>query len=372
MRKLAAWLIVFMAASLLAAAQPKSDLAFAANPMAEDSSFPSLKRMQASYPVSLLSVDLRMILDSRAPVKATLGFTREERPIEIYYFPGSSDKKALIIGGMHGSELSSIAVAQKLIEELSIGYKPYYHVIIIPSLFPDNAAAALKFPRDIGSAKNIGRYTSEESPDPNRQMPELGKPFDAEQPVDHHGRSIERENQLLLDLIQQYAPSRIVNLHAIKDYSKAGVFADPRTDCNGLALGFESDSSLAITMASYIHERGGTTPGNQLSESPTAVYHHDPHVVPAGQLQKRNLRGSLLTNARGFGVSLGSWATTAVCEEDGIPTRPAMRLITIEFPGYKRPADYPSPTEKKKMAREVTLYAEAIVNIFLSNIEEER
>jgi hypothetical protein len=48
-----------------------------------------------------------------------------------------------------------------------------------------------------------------------------------------------------------------------------------------------------------------------------------------------------------------------------------MRLITIEFPGYKRPTDYPSPTEKKKMAREVALYAEAIVNIFLTNIEEE-
>lgn len=371
MSKLAAWILLLMAASLTAISQPKSDLAFAAHPMADDSSFPSLKRMQVSYPVSLLSVDLRIMMDSRAPVKAVLGLTRENRPIEVYYFPGSSDKKALVIGGMHGSELSSIAVAQKLIEELSIGYKPYYHVIIIPSLFPDNAAAAQKSPRDIGSAKNIGRYTSDETPDPNRQMPELGKPFEAEQPVDHHGRSIEKENQLLLDLIQQYTPSRIVNLHAIKEHSKAGIFADPRTDCNGLALGFESDSSLAITMASYIHERGGTAPGNHLNETPTAVYHHDPHVVAAGQLQKRNLKGSVLTNSRGFGVSLGSWATTAVCPQEDNPARPAMRLLTIEFPGYRRPTDYPSPAEKKKMALEVSLYAEAIANIFLTNIEEE-
>ena len=64
--------------------------------------------------------------------------------------------------------------------------------------------------------------------------------------LDAHGRLIEKENALLLQLIQSFAPERIVNIHAIKDSTKAGIFADPRTDCDGRALGFASDSTLAV------------------------------------------------------------------------------------------------------------------------------
>lgn len=302
----------------------------------------------------------------KRPAKAVLGYSKQNRPVEAWYFPGSSDQKALIIGGMHGSELPSIEIAKKLIELLSGGERPYYNVIIIPVLFPDNAAKAvmtIEKPRG-----NFGRYSTEASVDPNRQMPELGKPFNPDHPVDMYGRLIEKENQFLLQLIQDYQPSRIVNLHAIKDVSKAGIYADPRTDCGGYALGFETDSSLAVSMASFIETSGGYVPGNHLQQAPTALYYHDPEIAPMGWLQKRNLHGSPLPNNRGYGVSLGGWATTAVCDETN--KREAARLITVEFPGYKPSYAYEGK-EKESCILNIHLYTTAIRTIFLEEKRDE-
>jgi hypothetical protein len=44
-----------------------------------------------------------------------LGKTKQGREIEAFYFPGTSEKRALVIGGVHGSELSSIEVSRMLI-----------------------------------------------------------------------------------------------------------------------------------------------------------------------------------------------------------------------------------------------------------------
>src|SRR6185295_3212630 len=118
--------------------------------------------------------------------------------------------------------------------------------------------------------------------DPNRQMPTPGLAFDEEDGLDHAGRKIENENALLLDLIDQYRPQRIVNLHAIRDTANAGVFADPRTDDKSFALGYESDSSLAIAIAKDIEQNGGYIPGNRLNKKPSALYYKDPPAVPAG------------------------------------------------------------------------------------------
>lgn len=298
--------------------------------------------------------------------RITLGYSKYLRSIEAWYFPGSSDRKALVIGGVHGSELSSIEIAQTLIDELRNGKQPYYTVVVIPCLFPDNAYTARK--ACLGKTSNLGRYTSEVHADPNRQLPPLGVSFNVENPVDLHGREIETENQLLLQLIQEFQPARVLNLHAIKDETKAGFFADPRTDCEGRALGFKSDSSLALEIAKHVSGNGAQVPGNHLTTEPTVLYHNDPPPANVGEVQPRNLKGSCISHNRGYGVSMGSWATTAVCH--GFFTRPAMRLITAEFPGYRSSAQYPV-AEQRQRRYNIEQYAAAIKEIFLEGIETE-
>src|SRR4051794_37223227 len=276
------------------------------------------------------SLIIKSILQSTSPVKAVLAYTRQLRPLDIHYFPGTSNENALVIGGVHGSELSSVSVAKQLIELLSNSEaKPYYNVIIIPSLFPDNAALADRYKSEIGSPSNIGRYSDNFHPDPNRQMPPFGKAFNEETTLDFAGRPIEMENQLLLQVIQTFRPARIANLHAIRDKNRAGIYADPRTDCNGIAQGYEKDSTLAVNIAKYISNHDGSAPGNQLATAPTALYYCDPVIASVGTKQQRNIHGSQLAGNRGYGVSLGSWASTAVCEEDAMYSRPSMILLTV-------------------------------------------
>lgn len=320
------------------------------------------------YKPSLTDKTLAALINNRMAGKAILGQTQKGRNIEAWYFPGSSNKRALAIGGVHGSELSAIEVAKELIAQLQKGEVPYYSVIVVPCLFRDNEEAAVNQPLQIGSTNNIGRYTHNGAVDPNRQMPSLGKPFDRRGVCDHLGRVIEKENQLLLELIHEFRPQRIANLHAIRDTAHAGIYADPRTDSKGIALGYKTDSSLAIGMADYIHQQGGIVPGNRLQQSTTALYYKDPCIAAKGFYQKRNINSNVLIKGKGQGVSLGGWASTAV-EDSNNPdnNRDAIRLITVEFPGYKRPTDYKTVTEQNYCQRLVQLYAAAVKTIFFGN-----
>ena len=309
---------------------------------------------------------LKKILEERKTTRFLLGQSKEMRTIEAWFFPGTSEKKALVIGGVHGTELSSTEVARTLIRKLLQGEKNYYNVIVIPCLFPDNAAAATNNVDAIGSTANIGRYSFSTAADPNRQMPSPGQPFDEGSGKDHMGREIEKENQLLLRLINLFRPERIANIHAIRDVEHAGIYADPRTDSKSYALGFETDSSLAVEMALAVDNSGGYIPGNQLNKKPTALYYKDPTPVARGSFQKRNFAGSSLANNRGSGISLGTWASTAVSDTKyPLLNRNAMRILTIEFPGYKRPDDYKDGNQKEYFNRQVEIYASAIEKIFL-------
>jgi hypothetical protein len=312
------------------------------------------------------------VIDNRVAFNGQLGQSKQGRPIQAFYFPGQSDKKALIIGGVHGSELSAIEIAKHLVKQLQ-NEMIHYNVVVIPCLFPDNEISAIKVPDGTKQRYNTGRYTSRDAVDPNRQMPAPGSAFRTEYPFDFRGRLIEDENQLLLQLIHQYRPHRVINLHAIRDIKRAGFFADPRTDYEGYALGYETDSSLAISMARYVYENGGNVAGNHLDSTPTTRYHNDPAIVAEGFIQQRNLEGSKLPGDRGQGISLGTWASTAVCDSADVTlNRAAMRLITVEFPGYKRPADYEEASDKMYYKKLLELYTDAIKKIFLSaSFEEE-
>lgn len=309
---------------------------------------------------------LDQAIQYKLPAQLQLGSTAKGRKIEAWYFPGTSDKRALIIGGVHGSELSAIEVARALVDSLLKAEQPYYSVIIIPALFPDNAAAAIDQPEQMGSVLNIGRYSAPNAVDPNRQMPSPGTAFNGTMPLDHVGRLIEKENQLLLQLIQYFRPSRIANLHAIRNTGYGGIYADPRTDENSLALGYDSDSSLAVEMARQVEARDGNVNGNRLSTRTNALYYKDPQPVKAGQWQKRNMTGSFVSANRGSGVSMGTWGTTAIrTEVDSSRNRDAMRVLTLEFPGARRALDHKSMKLQQQTEIQVAAFVSSIQKVFL-------
>lgn len=329
-------------------------------------SYVSTDKMLSREQYSLKQINF--IIEENKTVQFSLGKSQQGRPVNAFYFPGKSEQRALVIAGVHGSELSSVEVAYQLLKQLIQGNQPYYSVIVVPSLFPDNTLKAINEPDQINSTANIGRYTMSYSVDPNRQMPSPGKAYDESTGIDHLGRKIETENQLLLQLIQSFRPHRIINVHAIRNMNYGGVYADPRTDHNGIASGYSSDSSLAIEIARYIHQRGGNVAGNSLNKKPTPLYYKDPIPAPAGFIQKRNMTGSALNANRGSGISLGTWASTAIAhEKDPAKNREAIRLITMEYPGCKRPADYSIPSEQLFQQSQVELFAAAIRTIFLGN-----
>lgn len=306
-------------------------------------------------------VGLRKMLDEKTMSGFSLGNTMQGRGIDAWYFPGTSDRNALVIGGVHGSELSSVEVAEALIRQLRTHHGHSFNIIVIPVLFPDNLNKACLDPSLVGTTANVGRYTSGTSVDPNRQMPTPGMAYDEGTGVDHHGRPIELENRLLLQLIQYYKPERIVNLHSIRNIDRGGVYADPRTDHRGIALGFEPDSALAIRIAGYIAGRGGHVEGNKLTTTPTALYYKDPPTVAAGLFQPRNYMGSKLTGNRGKGISLGTWASTGVVDKNNPEkNRAAITIITVEYPGCRRPMDYEGMKEREVQEKQVDLFAEAI------------
>ena len=119
-------------------------------------------------------------------------------------------------------------------------------------------------------------------------------------------------------------------------------------------------------MALLVDRNGGYIPGNQLNQKPTALYYLDPTPVGKGNFQKRNFSGSSLANHRGSGISLGTWASTAISgAKDPMLNREALRILTIEFPGYKRPVDYKDVNQRDYFNRQVEVYALAIEKIFL-------
>jgi len=71
------------------------------------------------------------------------------------------------------------------------------------------------------------------------------------------------------------------------------------------------------------------------------------------------------------GVSLGSWASTAINNEKDPYNREAICMLTMEFPGYKRPVDYNTLNEQRYFSHLIRLYASSIQYIFLEKCFEE-
>jgi hypothetical protein len=216
--------------------------------------------------------------------------------MEIFPFGGTNTtgETALVIAGIHGSELSGIEVARwlvdMLLEQQNKLKKPYYHTLIIPEIYPESAKLARlhsKNPKDwlkdlqttdralwekaqynVKAGWEIGReviikvngtfytvYPARQFPPPGELLSFLEQnngPTDAtgkqatkadSDPSNVNSKKINApilpEAHQLLTIIELFEPVRIVSIHGKhmpdfihKGIDAPGIFVDPRYDYN--------------------------------------------------------------------------------------------------------------------------------------------
>jgi hypothetical protein len=287
--------------------------------------------------------------DEPGNVAGVLGTTAKGRPVLAYYFRGATDQRALIIGGVHGTEKSGVEVVEMLRAALLTGPRPHFTVVLVPTLFPDNYAA-----------------TRREGATPtNRNFPAPGTslagatPAGGGAPVDELGKPILPENVMLMRLIERFRPTRLASVHATWKTADAGIFADPHRISPAAALRLPSptaavaalaaagartaaDAALALRMATEADKGGARVPGNRLGTATPSV------TWPAGSPG---------------GTSMGEWGPTDV-SEGGPADRAGMTVITVEVSGNE---DSSALEGKAKAGRQAEFQALATVlrEIFL-------
>jgi len=290
--------------------------------------------------------------EERGGIGASLLTTAGGRSVDAFFFPGTSDERALVIAGVHGSEQGGIEVAQMLIQTLQNAVlRPYYTVIVVPTLFPDNAATR---------TREGTTPTNRNFPSPGRGLdaatPASGTPMDAGSPP----RAILPENIALMRLIERFRPSRIASVHGSTTRSAAGIFSDAHTVSAaararaGGAAGAAaletlaaartaSDQSLALSMARDMTRRGfgRGVQGNHLAGTPTTGWSG---AIPGG-------------------TSLGGWGPQDITEGRATD-RPSMSIITVEVATNTRSTDLRG-TAATARAAELASYRDVIQDIFL-------
>ncbi|MGC2636369.1 MAG: DUF4157 domain-containing protein [Acidobacteriaceae bacterium] len=150
-----------------------------------------------------------------------------QRPVEATFIRGATDRRALVIAGVHGTERQGMEVARDLIRDLQAAAQPPgFTTVIVPSLFPDNAASRSResgptptnrnFPlpsEDLAAARAAGGGTAVDA---------------SKDAAGHRTREILPENLMLLELIERFHPERIISIHGTWGPGEAGAFYDPR------------------------------------------------------------------------------------------------------------------------------------------------
>ena len=257
--------------------------------------------------------------------------------VPVYYFPGETKRHLMIVSGIHGSEAAGVEVVEQFLQRLQKegAPKPYFSIIVVPVLFSENLASRLR--------------ATPGQPDPNRQMPTVGKDhrFDPRDGcyLDAHERCMEPEVIFLLNLINHYKPERIASIHGHRntDTSPSGLLemmsgggpsitTDPRP-------GFEKkDDALALAMAMYADSLGVRLPANFLRTSrQTTRYPNDTAIKESD------------------GVSLGQWGSRPT------PSRQAINVVTVETFGYENSGNGRDPWRWKELDN----LAKTLFDVFL-------
>jgi hypothetical protein len=165
-----------------------------------------------------------------------------------YIFGGLRDDIALVISGVHGSELSGIEVANWMRAKMQRSQvPPTFTTIIIPEVFPEQARIGREFRLskkladefdDTNNSHVNGRYVKlgKEFIELNRQFPRPGEPLSSLTDRSAGGQPLLSETRELLRLIEVTKPVRIASIHSHsvprgqlrKGTDGPGIFVDPR------------------------------------------------------------------------------------------------------------------------------------------------
>lgn len=180
--------------------QPTEDLVPIEPIVAPDEPASAIEIVSAATRDTLRPGDL---LPAFGPQTRQLGKSVLGLPIVGHYF-GTSGPKTLIFAAIHGDEANTAFVANQLVEHLTKNPDAYYgrRVAVMPVANPDGLARGTRTnAREIDLNRNF--------PAKNFAVGKKGRYFGGEEPAS------EPESQLLIQLIDDWKPDRIITLHAI-------------------------------------------------------------------------------------------------------------------------------------------------------------
>ena len=329
-----------------------------------------------------------------------------DAPLQAWLVPGRTERRALILSGVHGDERGGIEVVERLKVLLerraAAGHRPFFTTMLVPIVMPRTAQTEQRYVQGgvglIESDKDQKkrRTVVRQEVEPNLNFPLPGEnygmarrrgaahPTDAELVIrlpSGAGTVRERpplgpltsirmlpEIRFLVQLIERLQPERLAAIHAHSRESLChpcrdsqdtacggegpGIFMDPRgvdpvSHRVTNASEFQADTRLAHQM---VHE--GL---RRLNRHPLPRTRNGEEAFPpfAGNLACPRPTVLYFSPRRREGNSLGDWAPVPT------PGRAGITTLTVEVPKYRR-------NETPAAHRVINLHRDLLADIFLA------
>ncbi len=249
--------------------------------------------------------------------------TDPKLPIAAHFFPSplNTNRRALIIGGIHASETPGYQMVEELVREFGTNQSPSgftlaYHTLIIPVVNRgarfDKDNNQLRCPNSKGANISYNPRCNRQDVDINRNFPIPPAPT-AKAPkacLSSPNAPTQPETGAIVKVIRDFQPHRILATHAIGTIASAGIYADPNTHPGATAL--------ACAMAGKLQHKSDRRHNklNPTTGQCDARYPGDP-------------RGGLPKNP-----SLGRYAYRKDPHQPTKHVRGIVPVITLEAPGY--------------------------------------
>lgn len=349
--------------------------------------------------------------------------------VKAHFFQGETSERILVVGGVHGEERGGLEICKVLmtdyLQDPTKG-RPYYTVIVVPELFPDNVAHNRRDSRHLTreNGKLLGKIQSQESNETNRNFGVPGQTLNKapkKNPIpdeyktgimydsktqhtvsDEDGDEMLPENMALTELMERFDPKRIISIHGTvtrdgaisKDNQELSPKAKENNDATIKMGGADKqqylnerndlDHELCLRAAFYtaqalskgeLQKKGSKetetfTPWKNEDALKTVGHNAlkiDPEAMASG-LSSSDF--SDITDGNSYwkpqkskGISLGGMAPIDVTDES-TEIRPNASTITVEINGNNDSSDG-NPLKKV----EIKAFSEAIAMIFLFNSE---